>query len=531
MTTNDLPSLIAIDAELGRRSLREYCKLAWHIVEPGTPLMWGWHLDAICEHLEAVSAGQIRNLLINMPPRHMKSLAVSVFWPTFEWINRPECRWLFSSYALSLSVRDSLKCRRVIESPWFQERWGDRFALTGDQNAKLRFENDKTGYRIATSVDSAATGEGGDRIISDDPHNVREAESDTVRESTITWWRETMSTRGNDPKTVAKVVVMQRVHEKDLSGYILKEEGPDWVHLCLEAEAEQHTTITFPRSGQVITRKQGELLWPERFGAVELATLKRSLGPYGTAGQLQQRPAPAGGGRFKREWFRYYKRTNDLYTLFDGTGNIKKIVRVDDCDRFGMMDPAGTDKEQNDKACYTVMSVWDITPDGDMLKVEHWREQAEIPAVADMGCELSRRFDLPWIGVEKNGLGLGVVQTIRRRGVTVRPIVARGSKEARSETAEIRMAAGMIYFPQEAEWRFELEKELLTFPNGEYADQVDELAHAARYVQRTRGEPTEEETKETPAEPDHPMVAAVADRAVYSEDVAWRQFAGSEDDD
>src|SRR5271169_5585841 len=135
------PSLLAeIDQESATRSLREFVRQAWAIIEPSTPFVPGWHIDAIIEHLEAVTRGQIRNLLINVPPRHMKSLLVSVFWPAWEWIRSPERRWLYSSYAASLSIRDSLKCRRLIESPWYQRFWKDVFALTSDQNTKGRFD-------------------------------------------------------------------------------------------------------------------------------------------------------------------------------------------------------------------------------------------------------------------------------------------------------------------------------------------------------------------------------------------------------
>jgi hypothetical protein len=137
--------LIEIDSERATRSLREFVRQAWIIVEPSTPFVPGFHIDAIIEHLEAVTRGQIRNLLINVPPRHMKSLLISVFWPAWEWIVHPERRWLYSSYAASLSIRDSVKFRRLIESPWYQSRWGDRFSLTSDQNTKVRVDNSRSG--------------------------------------------------------------------------------------------------------------------------------------------------------------------------------------------------------------------------------------------------------------------------------------------------------------------------------------------------------------------------------------------------
>jgi hypothetical protein len=213
--------LIEIEAEQAARHLREFVRQAWPVVEPSTPFVSGWHIDAIVEHLEAVSLGQIRNLLINVPPRHMKSLLVSVFWPAWEWIRWPQRRWLYSSYGAQLSIRDSVKCRRLIESPWYQARWADRFALTSDQNTKGRFDNNRSGYRLSTSVGGSATGEGGDRIVCDDPNNVKEVESDSVRKTTNDWFDVVMSTRVNDPKTAAKVVVMQRCHQQDLSGHLL----------------------------------------------------------------------------------------------------------------------------------------------------------------------------------------------------------------------------------------------------------------------------------------------------------------------
>lgn len=296
-----LPPLWLIQGERARRRLAEYVRQAWHVVEPTTPYIHGWHIDAIAEHLEAVTAGQIRNLVINVPPRHAKSLIISVFWPTWEWASAPERRWLFSSYAASLSTRDSLKCRRLIESQWYQRNWGHLYALTSDQNVKTRFENDRTGYRIATSVGGSATGEGGDRIVVDDPHNVQEAESDTVRAGVLRWWDEVMSTRLNDPRVGAKVIVMQRVHEQDLTGHVLDQGG--YEHLCLPCEYESRPFVS--ATGWRDPRGEpGELLWPERFGHPEVEELKRRLGSYAVAGQLQQRPAPAGGGMFKREWFK-----------------------------------------------------------------------------------------------------------------------------------------------------------------------------------------------------------------------------------
>jgi predicted phage terminase large subunit-like protein len=481
-----------IDAELAARaetSLRTFIRQAWHVMEPATPFVPGWHLDAIAEHLEAVTHGQIQNLLLNLPPRHCKSLSVCVFWPVWEWINHPSRRWLFSAYALSLSVRDSLKCRRLIQSPWFQYRWHDRFQIRKDQNAKERFENDRSGHRIATSVGGAATGEGGDRVIVDDPHRINQRESRTVREAALIWWDQTMSTRLNDPRTGARVIVMQRLHEADLSGHVLEQGG--YVHLLLPAEFESDRRCITPLGWKDPRSAEAELLWPQRVGPRQISDAKLRLGPDGYCGQFQQRPTPAGGGRFQSQWFRYYRTVPGAtpglaYELFKGDGSTRR-VEAHACRRFAVMDPAGAENTGDNRPCYTVIQVWDVTPESDLLLVDQFREQVQTPRAVQAASRLCEEHRAEYIAVEKDGIGLGVVQELKRKGKTVRALKARGDKSARCQTAEIRMANGQIYFPREAPFLFELERELLLFPRGQYADQVDALAYAAMEVQRAGG--------------------------------------------
>jgi hypothetical protein len=245
---------------MAERRLLQFVKQAWRVLEPAREYIAGWHIEAICAHLEAVSAGTIPRLLIMMPPRHMKSLLVSVFWPCWEWIRHPERRWMYCSYAASLAIRDSLQCRRLVESPWYRERWGDRFVLTSDQNEKAKFENDRSGFRLALGVGGAATGEGGDRIVVDDPHNVREANSDATREATNQWWDQVMSTRLNDPRTGAQVIVMQRVHENDLAGHLTRRGGFEELKLPAEYEGAQTvTTIGFREWPRQLARSRASL--------------------------------------------------------------------------------------------------------------------------------------------------------------------------------------------------------------------------------------------------------------------------------
>lgn len=309
-----MTDLMALEMILAERRLKHFIEQAWHILEPATPFIDGWHIGAIAEHLEAVSFGEITRLIINMPPRHMKSLEVGVFWPAWEWgpYNMAHTRWLCSSYAEILSMRDSLKCRRLIQSPWYQQRWGNRFAITGDQNQKTRFENDRQGYRIATSVRGVGTGEGGDRIVVDDPHNVSKGESALDRMMTLRWWDESMSTRINHPIKSAKILVMQRVHEKDLSGHTLaKELG--YVHLCLPARYEKNHIFPLhtPKIKEDPRKEEGEPLWKGLYNHEALKALEKEMTEHSRAGQLQQRPALRGGGIFKIDHFKLVEHQPD----------------------------------------------------------------------------------------------------------------------------------------------------------------------------------------------------------------------------
>lgn len=281
--------------------LSAYMGEAWHLLEPKALYIPNWHIDAISEHLAAVSSGEIQNLLMTFPPRCMKSLSM-VFWQTWTWTKRPEVRWFCTSYDQELSTRDSLKCRWIIRSRWYQDRWGHVYQLSGDQNLKERFENDRRGYRIASSIGASGTGEGGDVIVFDDPHNVMHGESDARRELAVRYWRESMSTRGNT-KAAARVVIQQRVHQRDVAGDILETEGDNYVHLMLPMRfdpARRCVTVL----GFIDPRKEeGELMWPDRFDEKAVQIMERRLGPYGTAGQLQQSPVARSGGQFEAKWF------------------------------------------------------------------------------------------------------------------------------------------------------------------------------------------------------------------------------------
>jgi predicted phage terminase large subunit-like protein len=453
-------------------SLSQFIKDAWPVVEPATEYIHDWHVDAICEHLAAVTTGEIRNLIINIPPRHMKSLIVSVFWPCWEWTTMPSRRWLFASYAQSLATRDSLKCRRLIRSKWYQTRYGAVFSLTGDQNQKMRFENDHTGYRLATSVGGLGTGEGGDRIVVDDPHKVLEAESARIRSNTLSWWDETMASRGNDPKTVARVIVMQRVHTNDLTGHVLAQGG--YEHLCLPAEYEgsKHVTSigwTDPRT------ELGDLLCSKRFGPQELSELKLRLGSRAAAGQLQQRPTPIEGAIFKSQWF------NNRYTT------LPELTRI-----ATFWDTAVKAKEENDEtACITAA----IGVDGCLyiIKAEHghWETPIVSQLLKEQADWFRSKFGAHYIGdyIEDKVSGTTLMQYIRRSnpGLAVIPIKAELDKISRAhgvtpicEARAVRLPDPEVH-PSTKQWTNDLLTNLLAFPLAKHDDLTDAFVYALKW--------------------------------------------------
>jgi|TARA_Y100000310_G_scaffold345711_1_gene468669 predicted phage terminase large subunit-like protein len=455
-TVKDLPSKEVVKIAIAETSLLEFIKQAWHILEPTTEFIYGWHLKAICNHLEAVSRREIKNLIINVPPRHMKSLAVSVFWPCWSWITNPSSRWLFSSYAQELSTRDSLKCRRILQSQWFTSRWGGKFRIKSDQNMKTRFENDKTGYRIATSVSGLVTGEGGDHIICDDPHNVKQAESNIIREGTLRWWDESMSTRMNDPNTGVKVIVMQRLHEGDLTGHIL-EKNSDYVHLRLPARYEEENKCVTSLGFSDPRTVDGEPLWKEFYGENELSKLENELASeYAIAGQLQQRPSVRGGGLFEVNNFGY---VNNVHPT-----EIIRSVRY--WDKGGTEDGAFTGgclmhKMKNNSFIieHLVAGLWKATKREEMIKKVAKNDGKKV-----------------LIGVEQEPGSGGLESadnTVKNLvGFSVKKDKVTGSKALRAEPYATQVEIGNVYLIKGA-WNVDFIKQHELFPMGLRKDFVD----------------------------------------------------------
>jgi predicted phage terminase large subunit-like protein len=451
-----------LEAELCRRSLYEFAVAAWQVLEPANDFIDNWHIKVICEHLQAVSEGKIRRLIINIPPRFMKSLLVSVIWPAWEWTWKPSTRWLTASYAQSLAERDAVKMRNLIDSTWYQERFGDKFKFAADQNAKSRFENDATGFRVSTSPEGVGTGEGGDRLIVDDPHNVKGVESDTKLASTIQWWDETMSTRYNNPKTGTAVIVMQRLKENDLTGHLIAKGG--WQHLCIPMEYDgvRRSTVL----GEYDPRtEEGELLWEERFDKMSVEVLKVELGQYGSACQLQQTPSPRGGGILKRAAFNFYR---ELPAKFD------EIVVSADC----------TFKATNESDFVSIQAWGVIGPNKYLLP---YRVNARLgftatcTALEGVVALYSERIA---ILIEDKANGTAVIETLQAKFSGIIAINPDGGKESRAYAMQPELDGGNIWVPHP-----DLDPTIETFlhqctsfPNGAHDDEVDAMTQAINWI-------------------------------------------------
>lgn len=468
MRANPTAILRRIEKELCERSLLEFIQRGWHAIEPGGSFVAGWALAAICEHLEAVSRGEITRLLINVPPGCTKSMTVNVFWPAWEWgpRNAPHLRYISASHEGTLSTRDLVRCRDLVNSEWYQGLWGDRFDWKGDQNAKTLYENNHAGSRYAGSVGGSLIGRRGDRIIVDDPHNTQNVESDQVRKAAVRWFSETLPTRVNDQERSPIVVIMQRVHQGDISGHILSKEL-GYTHLCLPMEFERdhpHKSTRFvdPRT------KDGELLWPERFTPKALDELKKTFrsfgGMYAETGQLQQRPAPRGGGMFQEKDFQYLERAPELR-------DIAATARG--------WDLAGT---EDAAAAYSAGAKISRLVNGAIVVEDVLRGQWNPHKVYD-NIEGAARRD-----------GLRVKQSLPQdpgqagkdqkrhlaahlQGCNLHFSPESGSKADRAQPLAAQGQAGNLFLVR-GPWNDAFVAEAMVFPNGEFLDQIDAASRA-----------------------------------------------------
>jgi predicted phage terminase large subunit-like protein len=506
-------SSIATDRRTCPKSLVNFIKRAWRIVEPGQPYIHNWHIDMICAHLEAITKGVMVNdekyynrLLINIPPGGMKSLLTNVFWPAWEWGPRrmPSMRFVCASHSLDLAIRDSTKMRRLIQSEWYQERWGDVVQLTGDQNAKTKFENTRTGFRQAIAAGSI-TGARGDRVIIDDPLSVEDAASDAVRQTTREWFEQAVPTRLNNPDRSAIVVIMQRLHEEDTSGIILEKQADEYDHIMIPMEYDPDRAAPTMLGWEDPRTERNEPYFIERFPPHVVERDKKIMGRYAVSGQFQQTPTPDDGGIIRQKWWQLW--AHDGYPAFDYI--------------MAAVDTAYTEKTEND---YSAMTVWGVfsedpvaeaartgqsysiertykQPHPKVMLIYAWQERLDFHELVKKIHETAQKYQVDRVLVENKAAGLPVFSELRRlyanRNYGITPDDP-GSidKVGRLYSVQHLFEEGLVYAPDK-DWADAVIQQCIRFPKAKHDDLVDTVSMAMRYLRRTgqlqRAEEVQEE--------------------------------------
>jgi len=469
------------DVRAAEKSLLEFTRQAFHIVEPGVEFRSNWHLEAIADHLEAVTSGEIKNIVINIPPGCMKSIMVSVMWPAWEWIHNPMLRYMGASYGVDLAIRDAGKCRDIITSDWYQSRWPDVKIRTGSDQ-KTKYELTSGGWRLATSVGGRATGEHPDRKIVDDPLSAAQADSDAERESANTWFDRTLSTRG-ESRGARTVVVMQRLHERDTTGHIIAD-LTGYEHLCLPMRYDGERAVTSIGWEDPRTVK-GSLLWPEMFPEESVKKLEQLLGEYGTAGQLAQRPAPAGGGILKVSAFQLWPSDRDL-PVFD------YVVQS--------VDPAYTAKTTNDPTAFSTWGVFSHDGRRGAMLLDCWADHLAFPELRTKlidewrsvygrtSSRKGKKADI--LLIEAKASGLSLIQDLRQANLPATPYnPGNADKINRAHQASPVLELECLWIPESGKdkgkpvtWARPFLSELEKFPNAARDDYTDSFTQAIIFL-------------------------------------------------
>jgi len=500
--------------------LLSFVRYFWHILEPGTVFRDGWALEAICEHLEAVTFGEVTKLLINVPPGFMKSLLTDVFWPAWEWgpMELPHLRYVAFSYSSTLTERDNIKFKDLITSREYQELYGSAAGEAKDRQVNVRatgarkVSNWKHGWKFATSVQGVGTGERGDRVILDDPHNIKESESEPTRKETVRWFRESMSSRLNDMENGAKIIIMQRVHEDDVSGAIITE-LQDYCHLLIPMEyvwgfvsdergqcVPPRTEIgwTDPRWRETPEECDGELAWPERFPEHIIPGMKKEAGPYAWAGQYQQTPKVRGDAIFELEWWQPWEPVDGKFPKFDYV--------------VASLDSAFTEKEQNDPSAMVVVGIWQNEDGFNRAMLMHaWRRRLRfsspkvVPEPGESAFHFRQRQQKAWgltdwvadtcirwkvdrLLIEGKASGISAAQTLQdshpRAGWSIQIVDPKGlDKVARAIAVQPSFSQAMVYVPYPLrEWGEKVLEEMAVFPKGKFKDLTDAMTQAIKHL-------------------------------------------------
>lgn len=425
------------EARLCEASLSHFIGAAWHVLKPMETYRHNWHIDAIADKLEAVTAGEIKRLQIWVPPATMKTLSVSVFWPAWEWTRFPWIRYWGASYEVRLAGRMAAMSRDLMMSDWYQDRWGDMFKFV--REGENYFGNDQGGTRLATAPESTGSGEHGHRILIDDPINAKSADatSKVTLNETKNWYDGTVVTRGIGLDH-ARVIIMQRLHEEDLAAHVL--EAEDWEVLCLPERYEPDHPFVWPEDPRT---EEGELLWPEVRDDQASTALANSLTPHRAAGQLQQRPAAKEGDLLLTKWWRFYDPRIRSKEEWDQLPAFPMIVQTLDCPL--------KDKESNDNISIQVWGVYGMQRYLLDLRLAKMNYGAAKRATREMAQWARRTWPRARhvILIENTGYGVDLILDLKNEftGMTKISPSQDGDKVVRADRASDALSSGHCFLP------------------------------------------------------------------------------------
>jgi predicted phage terminase large subunit-like protein len=445
-----------------RADLGTFVQRCFAELNPATVLSWNWHIDAIVAKLDACRRGEIRRLIINVPPRSMKSICASVAFPAFLLGHDPSVQIICASYGQDLADKLGRDTRSIMQTGWYAQAFGQRLAAVRPSAQEIATTGQ--GYRLATSIGGTLTGRGGDFLIIDDPLKPEEAASDTQRERVNEWYDSTVFSRQNDKKRGCIIVIMQRLHEDDLIGHLL--ERYDWDVLSFPAIAEQDEVfeITTPLGRYTHTRAVGDILHPDREPKEVLDELRRTLGEYNFAGQYQQSPRPFGGGMVKEEWF-------SSSTDETKPAAFERIIQS--------WDTASKVTELSD---YSVCTTWGATDCDVYYLLDVYRAKLEYPALKLKVKELHARWKPQTVLIEDKASGIQLIQDLRSEGLyAATPYKPQAEKVMRMLAQTPTIEQGKVYLPELAHWRADYIKELTSFPKAKHDDQADSTAQALEW--------------------------------------------------
>ena len=446
-----------------------FLQMVFEQLTPDTPYQYNWHLDVIAHALEEVRAGRIKRLIINVPPRSLKSISASVALPAFWLGHDPSVQFICASYGQELADKHAFDCRAVMESIWYQALFPTR--LLGTRRAVSDFQTTRNGGRLATSVGGVLTGRGADVIIIDDPLKPNEALSETTRNNTNQWVDGTVFSRLNNKVDGAMIVIMQRLHLDDLSGYLMEKGG--WTVLSLPAIAEADACFRIPTvfGPRVYRRSIGQALHAAREPLSVLEELRRHLGEFNFSGQYQQAPVPMGGGMVKLDWIQRYA-PHELPPQFD-----QIVTSWDTANKVG---------ELND---FSVATTWGIK-DKKIYLLDVFRRKVNYPDLKRAVIEQYERHKPTVILIEDRASGTQLIQELRQAGLfSAKAICPTGDKVMRLHAQTAAIENGIARFPQAAPWLDSYLVELTSFPKGRNDDQVDSTSQFLEWARAGLAEP------------------------------------------